>query len=239
MSKKAAAAPEEHFPHASVARLAKKAGAKTMSANAIEEAQGVVRSFMKDAVHNVLVMAEYAQRPTILKDDALHGLEAMGVKVYVPDELDTKRCKVFEAAAPSKAAKKRRAKPGDKAIREIRFYQKQHDCFYLPKATFERICKSLGAEQKKELKEPKIGKKMDTLGDLSAYGVRWSGDALEVMQAAVEAYIIGLFEDAVLAAVHAKRETVKARDVQLVRRVRKEKWTSEMWKSDRVIYRGP
>lgn len=231
MSKKTAATAEA-FPHASVARLAKKAGAKTMSANAIEEAQGVVRSFMKDAVHHAQIMAEHAQRPTILKDDALHGLEAMGIKAYVPDELDTKRCKVYEVATPSKpkegTSKKRRTKPGVKAIREIRFYQKQHDCFYLPKATFERICKSLGAEQKKELKEPKVGKKMDTLGDLGAYGVRWSADALEVLQVAVEGYIIGLFEDAVLAAIHAKRETVQSRDVQLVRRVRGEKWVSEI-----------
>lgn len=44
--------------------------------------------------------------------------------------------------------------------------------------------------------------------------------ALQALQEAAEMYLVQLFEDAVLASVHAKRKTMKVDDMYLVRRVR-------------------
>ena len=43
------------------------------------------------------------------------------------------------------------------------------------------------------------------------------------MQEAVEAYLVGLFEDTNLCALHANRVTVMAKDMQLARRIRGER----------------
>ena len=41
-------------------------------------------------------------------------------------------------------------------------------------------------------------------------------------QEAAEAYIVGLFEDTNLCAIHAKRVTIMPKDIQLARRIRGE-----------------
>lgn len=49
---------------------------------------------------------------------------------------------------------------------------------------------------------------------------RWQSHALMALQEAAEAYLIHLFEDAQLLAVHAKRVTIMKQDIQLARRIR-------------------
>jgi histone H3 len=43
---------------------------------------------------------------------------------------------------------------------------------------------------------------------------------LEVLQEAAEAYLVQLFEDVQLVAIHSKRVTIKHDDIQIVRRLR-------------------
>ena len=49
---------------------------------------------------------------------------------------------------------------------------------------------------------------------------RWQTAAVGALQEAAEAYLIGLFEDTNLCAIHAKRVTIMPRDIQLARRIR-------------------
>ena len=44
-----------------------------------------------------------------------------------------------------------------------------------------------------------------------------------VLQEASEAYLVGLFEDTNLCAIHAKRVTIMPKDIQLARRIRGER----------------
>ena len=53
--------------------------------------------------------------------------------------------------------------------------------------------------------------------------LRFRSAALGALQEAAEAYIIGLFEDSNLAAIHAKRVTIFPKDIQLSRRIRGER----------------
>lgn len=48
--------------------------------------------------------------------------------------------------------------------------------------------------------------------------------AIGALQEASEAYLVQLFEDTNLAAIHAKRVTIQPKDMQLARRLRGEKY---------------
>ena len=95
---------------------------------------------------------------------------------------------------------KRRFKPGTVALREIKRYQKQNKLL-LARAPFYRLAREITREYDAEM--------------------RFQPAALEAMQEACEYYLVNLFEDSQLCAIHANRQTVMKKDMQLARRIRK------------------
>ena len=53
--------------------------------------------------------------------------------------------------------------------------------------------------------------------------LRFQSSAVLALQEASEAYLIGIFEDTNLCAIHAKRFTIMPKDIQLARRIRGER----------------
>ncbi|KAM0002189.1 putative transcription factor Hap3/NF-YB family [Helianthus debilis subsp. tardiflorus] len=53
--------------------------------------------------------------------------------------------------------------------------------------------------------------------------LRFQSSAVAALQEASEAYLVGLFEDTNLCAIHAKRVTIMPKDMQLARRIRGER----------------
>jgi histone H3 len=53
--------------------------------------------------------------------------------------------------------------------------------------------------------------------------VRFQSHAICAIQEAAEAYLVSLFEDVNLCAIHAKRVTIMPKDIQLARRIRGER----------------
>lgn len=51
-------------------------------------------------------------------------------------------------------------------------------------------------------------------------GMRWQSQAVLALQEAAESFIVHLFEDTNLCAIHAKRVTIMQKDIQLARRIR-------------------
>ncbi|XP_076332284.1 histone H3-like [Tachypleus tridentatus] len=51
----------------------------------------------------------------------------------------------------------------------------------------------------------------------------FQSSAVMALQEASEAYLVGLFEDATLCAIHAKRVTIMPKDIQLACRIRGER----------------
>ncbi len=98
--------------------------------------------------------------------------------------------------------KTHRYRPGTVALREIRQYQKSTQLL-LRKLPFQRLIRELSS---------------DFMSDL-----RIQASALLALQEASEAYLIGLFEDSNLCALHAERVTILPRDIQLTRRIRGER----------------
>ena len=52
---------------------------------------------------------------------------------------------------------------------------------------------------------------------------RWQASAINALQSAVEAYLVSLFEDSNLLAIHARRVTIMPKDMLLARRIRGER----------------
>jgi len=105
--------------------------------------------------------------------------------------------------------KQRRSKPGTVALREIRKYQRSTDLL-ISKLPFARVVREVADEF--------IEANYDS--SASAVGLRWQSSAILALQEATEAYLVHLFEDANLCAIHAKRVTIMQRDIQLARRIR-------------------
>ncbi|KAG8218583.1 histone-fold-containing protein [Butyriboletus roseoflavus] len=104
--------------------------------------------------------------------------------------------------------KKRRYRPGTLALREIRKYQRSTDLL-LRKLPFSRVVREIAVDMM-----------TDTNYQDGGIGLRWQGSAILALQEATEAFLVHLFEDANLCAIHAKRVTIMQRDIQLARRIR-------------------
>ncbi|KAF5321245.1 hypothetical protein D9619_000787 [Psilocybe cf. subviscida] len=107
-------------------------------------------------------------------------------------------------AAPKKP---HRFRPGTVALREIRKYQKSTDLL-LRKLPFSRVVREITMEMTTET------------NFRDSADLRWQSSALLALQEATEAYLVHLFEDANLCAIHAKRVTIMTKDIQLARRIR-------------------
>ena len=53
--------------------------------------------------------------------------------------------------------------------------------------------------------------------------LRIQAATVQGLQEAAEAYLVGLFEDSNLCAIHAKQVTIMPRDIQLARRIHRER----------------
>jgi len=96
---------------------------------------------------------------------------------------------------------RRRYRPGTVALREIRRYQKS-TALLIRKLPFQRLVREIGQYL---LTRP-----------------RFQASTVMALQEASEAYLVGLFEDTNLCAIHAKRVTIMPKDIQLARRIRGE-----------------
>lgn len=81
-------------------------------------------------------------------------------------------------------------------------YQKSTELL-IRKAPFQRLVREIAQDFKNDL--------------------RFQSTAVLALQEASEAYLVGLFEDTNLCAIHAKRVTIMPKDIQLARRIRGER----------------
>ena len=98
--------------------------------------------------------------------------------------------------------KPHRYRPGTVALREIRRFQKSTELL-IRKLPFQRLVREIAQDFKTDL--------------------RFQSSAVMALQEASEAYLVGLFEDTNLCAIHAKRVTIMPKDIQLARRIRGER----------------
>ncbi|XP_024984112.1 histone H3-like centromeric protein cpar-1 [Cynara cardunculus var. scolymus] len=112
------------------------------------------------------------------------------------------------APATGGVKKPHRFRPGTVALREIRKYQKSTELL-IRKLPFQRLVREIAQDFKTDL--------------------RFQSSAVAALQEAAEAYLVGLFEDTNLCAIHAKRVTIMPKDIQLARRIRGERHRSHSY----------
>ncbi|XP_055568404.1 histone H3-like [Falco cherrug] len=211
-----------------IRRLARRGGVKRISGLIYEETRGVLKVFLENVIRDAVTYTEHAKRKTVTAMDVVYALKRQGGKK--PRAL-TVRKKTLEMArtkqtarkstggkAPrkqlaTKAARKsapatggvkkpHRYRPGTVALREIRRYQKSTELL-IRKLPFQRLVREIAQDFKTDL--------------------RFQSSAVMALQEASEAYLVGLFEDTNLCAIHAKRVTIMPKDIQLARRIRGER----------------
>lgn len=136
------------------------------------------------------------------KSKAIRDFRDTGGKTpRIRDQKKTKKTK-RPAAGSGGVKKPHRYRPGTVALREIRRYQKSTDLL-LRKLPFQRLVREIAQDFKNDL--------------------RFQSTAILALQEAAEAYLVGLFEDSNLCAIHAKRVTIMPKDMQLAMRIRGER----------------
>ncbi|XP_078416718.1 histone H3.3A-like [Cetorhinus maximus] len=98
--------------------------------------------------------------------------------------------------------KSHRYRPGTVALREIHRYQNSTELL-IRKLSFQRLVRE-------------IAQGFETI-------LRFQSAAIGAFQEASEAYLVGLFEDTNLSAIHARRVTVMHKDTQIARRNRRQR----------------
>ena len=96
------------------------------------------------------------------------------------------------APADGGIKKPHRFRPGTVALREIRKFQKSTELL-IRKMPFQRLVREISQEHKSDL--------------------RFQQSAIMAIQEATEAYMVSLFEDTNLCAIHAKRVTIMPKDI--------------------------
>ena len=110
------------------------------------------------------------------------------------------RNKPLTKSSRSSGSRPRRYRPGEKALKEIRFYQRNTELL-LRRLPFSRLVREVQSYfYRREY--------------------RWQASAILALQEAAEAHLVGLFEDTNLCTIHAKRVTIMPKDIQLARRIR-------------------
>jgi histone H3 len=97
--------------------------------------------------------------------------------------------------------KPHRYRPGTVALREIRRYQKSTDLL-IRKRPFQRLVRDIAQSFKIRGEVP-----------------RFQSTSILALQEASEAFLVGVFEETNLCAIHAKRVTIMNRDMQLALRI--------------------
>lgn len=100
--------------------------------------------------------------------------------------------------------KPRRWRPGTRALRDIRRYQKSTNLL-IRKKPFQRLVREVAQDFKTD--------------------IRFQSAAVLALHEASEAYLVGVFEDTNMCAIHAKRVTIMPKDMILARRIRGDAFT--------------
>ena len=123
-----------------------------------------------------------------------------GALNYTPSEKDYQWAQKAGDILPAGEKTPSRYRPGSLALQEVQYYQERSNLL-ICKLPFQRLVREIAQTFKQDVRSA----------------------ALMALQEACEAYLIRLFEDTNLCAIHAKRVTIMPKDIQLVRRIRGER----------------
>ena len=119
----------------------------------------------------------------------------------VLDWTEEQKRKIHEARMQGRQVKPHRYRAGTVALKDIRHFQGS-TALLIRKLPFQRLVREITQDYKTDL--------------------RFQSVAILCLQEAAEAYLVRLFDDANLCAIHARRVTIMPKDILLARRIRGE-----------------
>jgi len=183
----------QSFTKNAIRRLTYTAGVREVSGLIYEETRGITMVWLRKCLSKAVKISEYYKRNTI-NESIIAAI--LPTKMW-SGELSKKACPVYYSEGGSRVSR------GTRAIREIRFHQNHPDCLNIPRQSFARIVREIANDFKP--------------------GVRFTENALLLLQYGLESYLVELFEDAQLCAIHAHRASIQPKDLQMARRLRSER----------------
>ena len=114
----------------------------------------------------------------------------------VLDTTDEQKRKIHEARMQGRQVKPHRYRAGTVALQDIHHFQKT-SALLIPKLPFQRLVREITQDFKTDL--------------------RFQSAVILCLQEAAEAYLVRLFEDANLCAIHTRRVTIMPKDILLAR----------------------
>ena len=191
---------------ASIEAISSRSSNPESDANVTRTSQGVKPS--QDVPSNAIMARkstaarDVRERPSISSADyANHIQKSLRADTSQANIKTTSKRKRDE---DSNTPRKKRFRPGHQALKEIRKYQKSVDLL-IPALPFSRVVRETA---------------QSILGFQRLQDYRFQSAALMALQEACEAFLVTLFEDTLLCAIHAKRVTVMPKDMRLARRIR-------------------
>lgn len=195
-------------------RVLRRAGVKRISSLVYEQMRGLLKSWLETIVKDMVIIMEYARRKTISIKDLEEALElhniylAAGINENAKKTASLQSCNSRGKGGSStkktegeddKKHKAHRFKPGTVAKREVYKQQKNSDCLAIPKQNFQRLVREIAQDYHDD--------------------TRFSSEVFDLLQLAAEDYLINLSKNALRCCLHADRETVQAKDFQLVKAI--------------------
>ena len=186
-------------------RLMARGGVKRVQGLVWEQSRGLLTVFLDRLLGLAVTVTEHERRKTLMPRDVATGATHMGITIAGPTHGKRSRkpvCKRTVSAGgrdqygiqPSVYRDVEGAEASDApAIRLIRRMQTTM-CPVFPRGPFKELVKETAAKFK---------------------DVRVSTEAAEMVQVLAEEYLVGTYRDAQLCAIHANRQTIEVRDLQL------------------------
>jgi histone H3 len=126
--------------------------------------------------------------------------QQLKVRTGKPDGLVVRRAVLHHVPVVASVMREhKRFRPGTVALREIRKYQKGTDLL---------------------IRKRPFGRLVREIADSFRSDMRFQSHAVVALQEASEAFLVHLFQDTQLCAIHARRTTIMPKDMQLARRIR-------------------
>ena len=150
-----------------------------------------------------MAWTKVTQRKRNKSTQAIQGVHLPRKEFTHPEQLKRERLAIKRRQARKEVARQeghyRRYRPSTVALRQIRKYQKSTDLL-IAKLPFRRLVREIATNIDNQK--------------------RFQETALQAIEEASEAFLVGLLEEANLCAIHAKRVTVMSKDIQLARKIR-------------------
>lgn len=183
-------------------RLIHRAGVLRASSLVYEELRGIILLKLQNIVRDMVTFTEHARRRTVQVDDAQSAIEMTGEYSAL---VETKKSRCSDREGEKSEGSTHRHKPGKAAALDVRYQQKNDDCFSISKLGFERLVREVSQDYKEDL--------------------RFEAGVFNILHQYIENYIVELVHEAGLEMkFSADRETLYPKDLQLVRRIRKERF---------------